>query len=59
MKESDLSFNITDEIRIHVDLHRKHVVIACVTKDGKSIHLKATYKALDQIHEEIRKQLDG
>jgi len=58
MKKSDLRFEITHKIRIHADLPRKQVVISCVTKDGKSLHLETSYKAIDQIHQEIQKQLD-
>ena len=58
MKDPDFRFEITHKIRIHVDLDRRRVVIECVTKDGKSLHLETTYKAIDQIHREIQKQLD-
>ena len=58
MADPDFSFEISDKVRVHVDLHRKRVVIACETNDGKSVHLETTYKALDQLYEEIRKQLD-
>jgi len=57
MKRPDLTFTITDKIRIRVEYDRKRVVISCVTKDGKSLQLETDYQALEQIHREIQKQL--
>jgi hypothetical protein len=57
MKRPDLSFTITDKIRIRVEYDRKRVVISCITKDGKSLQLETDYQALEQIHREIQKQL--
>ena len=58
MTNPDFHFKITDKIRINVDLQRNRVLISCVTKDGKSLHLETNYKAIDQIHQEIQKQLE-
>ena len=57
MKDPNLRFKISRKIGIHVDLHRKRVVISCVTKDGKSVHLETSYEVIDHIHQEIQKQL--
>jgi len=57
MKRPDLSFTITDKIRIRVEYDRKRVVISCITKDGKSLQLETDYQALEQLHREIQKQL--
>ena len=57
MKRPDLSFTITDNIRIRVEYDRKRVVISCITKDGKSLQLETDYQALEQLHREIQKQL--
>jgi len=59
MKESDFRFEISHKIRINADLDRRRVIISCVTKDGKSLQLETTYDAIDQIHQEIQKQLNG
>jgi hypothetical protein len=50
-------FKIAGEIQVRANLHRKRVVISCVTEDGKSLHLEAEYQALERIHQEIEKQL--
>jgi hypothetical protein len=58
MNNPDLRFEIGHKIGIHVDLHRKRVVISCVTKDRKSLHLETSYQVIDHIHQEIEKQLN-
>ena len=57
MARPDFTFKVSGEIQIHADLHRKRVVISCVTEHGKSVHLETDYQALDRIHREIQKQL--
>ena len=58
MAHPDFTFKFTNKTQVHADLHRGHVVISCITKDGKSLHLEMDYQALEQIHQEIQKQLN-
>jgi hypothetical protein len=55
----DFIFKITNKTQVDVDLHRKRIVISCITKDGKSVHLETDYEALEQLHSEIQRQLNN
>jgi len=59
MKRPDHRFTITDKVRIRVEYDRKRVLISCVTTDGEPLQLETNYQALEQIHQEIQKQLAG
>ena len=59
MRRPDLYFTVGHEFRIRVDLDRRKVVIKCVTNEGKSLELETDYKALRQIHQEIKKASGG
>jgi len=58
MTHPDFTFKIINKTQVHVDLKRGRVVISCITKDGKSLHLEMDYQALEQIHQEIQRQLN-
>jgi len=58
MTRPDFRFEISHKSRIHVDLKRERVVISCVTTDGESVDLETSYEAIDQIHQEIQRQLN-
>jgi len=53
------TLEITPNVDVRPDFHRKRAVISCKTKDGKSIHLEADFQTLFKIHDEIRKQLEA
>jgi DNA topoisomerase IB len=54
----DLTYKITNKVKVHVDFDRASVVISFETDDGKSLHLEAKYKTIDKIREEIDKQME-
>jgi hypothetical protein len=41
-----------------VDFARKQAVILCETQDGKLVQLEASYRTINKIHDEIRKQME-
>ena len=56
MAHPNFSFKITDNVQVHVDLHRKQAVISCETDDGELLDLQVGYQTINKIHDEIRRQ---
>ena len=54
MAHRDLTFKITDKVRIHLDTKR-NAVILLETHDGKSVQLETDYKTINKIHDQIQK----
>lgn len=59
MSAQDLTFEIARIARIDVDLHGHRAVISCETKQGRSIHLRADIKILEQIHEQVQSRWES
>jgi len=53
MTHRDLTFKITDKVRIHLDTKR-NAVILLETIDGKSVQLETDYKTIDKLHDQIK-----
>jgi len=59
MSRRDITLEISRNVDVRPDFHRRRAVISCETEDGKSIHLEADFQTLFKIHDEIRKQLEA
>jgi hypothetical protein len=53
----DFTFQITDKVRVHVNVDREGVILF-ETHDGKSVQLEASHQTINKIHAEIQKQMD-
>jgi len=58
MAHPNFSFKITDRVQVHVDFDRKRVVVSCETDDGNLLDLDLGYQTINQIHDELRKQME-